>query len=174
MLPPGAPHFPVGAPPPGVTGGPPAFVPASGVPPPSASPPGSLPPPSGAPGLGARPQSIPPTGQQASSVPAKPPIPNPTLKQENPEIKKGQLLKYADANYSPVSFSAVDAVCILICSYRRRIVHMTLSTTCRPRMHKRRRNHEGKSGPAQKISCNYVRTSSVTFAIVSVCHLLVE
>lgn len=37
-------------------------------------------------------------------VPQKPPIPNPALKQENPEVKVGLILEYTDANYSPVSF----------------------------------------------------------------------
>jgi hypothetical protein len=36
-------------------------------------------------------------------VATKPPLPHPELKQENPELKKGQILKYADANYSQVT-----------------------------------------------------------------------
>lgn len=44
-----------------------------------------------------------PSSSATVAPPTKPPpIPNPALKQENPELKKGQILKYLEANYAPV------------------------------------------------------------------------
>jgi len=109
MPPPGAPPFLPGALPPGAIGGPPSFVPASGPPILSSSPPAPVPMYGGAPNISNDQVPGPPYGQLAPSIPVKPPIPNPALKQENPEPKKGQVLKYADANYSPEENRAYDS-----------------------------------------------------------------
>ncbi|THH08321.1 hypothetical protein EW145_g2786 [Phellinidium pouzarii] len=123
----GAPGFPPGPPPPGLNLPP-------GFPPPGMMPPGVPPFPLGMPppGMGAQfppwfwtsangpdPSSIfsasgrhvelrPASGHEPSVHPRRPPIPNPNLKQENPELKKGQYLKYNDANYSPEENRAHD------------------------------------------------------------------
>lgn len=131
MLPPGVPPFAPGMPPPGMPGAPP-FLPGMGPPPFGQAPPGFSPPPGamgpgGAPvpppsslsqgGMLQPPVSTTPSAESsvsktqqlsASGVPSKPPIPNPALKQENPELKKGQVLKYTDANYSPVSLGSLS------------------------------------------------------------------
>ncbi|KAH9900780.1 hypothetical protein C8Q73DRAFT_662336 [Cubamyces lactineus] len=126
MLPPGVPPFPPGARPPFP---PPPFlppgVPPPGIPPPGFSPPpgagmppvpippmpgassASPPPPVGAPGAGAPsapPQHVPPSNQQQPMSTAAPPplvLPNPSLAQVNPPFKKGTVLKWEDANFSP-------------------------------------------------------------------------
>ncbi|KAI0708014.1 hypothetical protein C8Q76DRAFT_628063 [Earliella scabrosa] len=127
MLPPGVPPFPPGVrppfPPPFIPGMPPPGMP----PPPGFSPPPGLPgapmplplpgapsasPPPGALGIppvpaapGAPPSSAPPVAppqQPLSSVPPPPLVlPNPQLAQVNPSFKKGTVLKWSDANFSP-------------------------------------------------------------------------
>ncbi|KAH8117091.1 hypothetical protein DFH11DRAFT_1151716 [Phellopilus nigrolimitatus] len=120
MLPPGVPPFPPGVPPPGIGGmPPPGFIP----PPLGQTPPAFSPPPgsagNGPPGSILSSGSVPQMHAGSSSVPSiapptapvvpvRPPIPNPSLKQSNPELKKGQVLKYNDANYSPEENRAYD------------------------------------------------------------------
>ena len=102
MLPPGQSPFPSGVPPPMGAPGAPPFIPS--VPPPGGQPPLGFSPPPGDAKLQI-PITSPPISNTPSlslAPPSKPSIPNPALKQENPELKKGQVLIYADANYSPV------------------------------------------------------------------------
>ncbi|TDL24907.1 hypothetical protein BD410DRAFT_718744 [Rickenella mellea] len=129
--PPGFPGFPPGMLPPGglppgvppfIPGGPlpPGFPPQQFRPPPGQFPPGqappvftpatisqdnvmsaSPPPPSVTPSAPTPTPSANIQGQASPVKPEKPPIPNLSLRQENPELKKGQVLKYIDANYSP-------------------------------------------------------------------------
>ncbi|KAI5122221.1 hypothetical protein M0805_002710 [Coniferiporia weirii] len=124
MLPPGIPPFAPGVPPPGLAGAPP-FAPGFIPPPLGQTPPAFSPPPGNGlnapsagpllpPGPISNPNQThslhpPSASQQATPVtPTKPPIPNPSLRQENPELKKGQVLKYDDANYSPEENRAYD------------------------------------------------------------------
>lgn len=130
MIPPGA--FPVhpgvpGGPPLGVVGHsgaplpfPPVIPPpvGHGLPPPmatggqpvGASPPAaaasSMPPPSFVPASASTSTPAPPATTPATqahpAIATKPPLPHPELRQDNPELKKGQILKYTDANYSQV------------------------------------------------------------------------
>lgn len=124
MVPPGGLPFPPGMPPPGMPGAPP-FATGAAPPPVGQTPPAFSPPPGAAAPVtptklpGGPPQpppaprfTTPPFSSRQlpdlSATPQKPSIPNPALKQENPELKKGQILKYTDANYSPEENRAYD------------------------------------------------------------------
>ena len=127
MMPPGAPPFPPGVrppfpppflppgmAPPGMPGFPPppgAGLPIPPIPGASMSPPPGLPAPPGMPSTPIPPPSnaIPPPNhlQNPSSSPPPPlMLPDPTMAQVNPPFKKGTILKWADANFSPVSDDA--------------------------------------------------------------------
>lgn len=112
IMPPGAappPPFPAGGPRPPFPP-PPQFVPAgasSSFPPPPAGSP--MPP------ISNSPSSVPPiptpapapptiTTSSSSQLQGQLVLPNPSLKQTNPDIKKKMVLKYEDANFSPVCF----------------------------------------------------------------------
>ncbi|TFK20021.1 hypothetical protein FA15DRAFT_682714 [Coprinopsis marcescibilis] len=98
----------MGPPPPGMPGMPP---PGMGMPPPHpAFIPSGVPPYGGPPGPG--PGGVPPHPQQMQSNTARGPLPlrlpNPALKQFNPEFKKATQLKWNDANFSPEERRAND------------------------------------------------------------------
>jgi len=108
---PGAPPFLPGGPPPGMPGAPPPGMPPF-IPPPVSQAPPTFVPASPNKNEAPAPSSFAPSHSQAPappSVPVKPPIPNSALRQDNPELKKGQVLKYSDANYSPEENRAYDA-----------------------------------------------------------------
>lgn len=183
MGPPGAPPFapgaPLGMPPPG-------FIPPAGsppIPPPGIAPPpfaGATPhPPSGA--SPTAPTSVTPQPRPASAdenAPPKiveaqlPPIPVPSLKQENPEYKKG-ILKYTDANYSPVRnpFSLyLFSILMVLSPYRKNYARTPRNTSFRPL--KPLMSREARRGPGLKIfsSVNMLRHPYLQ-AVAMVCSL---
>ena len=189
MLPPGVPPFPPGVRPPFP---PPPFLP-SGVPPPGIAPPGfspppgagmppvpmppmpgassaSPPPPVGAPGAGAPPvplQHAPPSNAQQPLSTAPPPplvLPNPSLAQVNPPFKKGTVLKWEDANFSPVrrySLAHVGACAVLMYVHRKRSgldIRSTISLSRKTRLMARcptflQRKCVARNGQGQRTSC---------------------
>ncbi|KLO07335.1 hypothetical protein SCHPADRAFT_917273 [Schizopora paradoxa] len=116
MGPPGMPPFAPG----GMPQGMPPFMPPQmgqnppGMPPPNLAVPGGAPPGISPPPASTTPQTpsvstpTPSSRPPANVTPTRPPLPNPARKQENPEMKKGQVLKYNDANYSPEENRAYD------------------------------------------------------------------
>ncbi|EAU92092.1 zinc finger protein 207 [Coprinopsis cinerea okayama7 len=100
-FPPGVPPF---MPPPGMPGAPPFLPP--GVPPPPGMPlpPGMTPPPPNF----VRAGSVGQGPGQAKPTPPPLTLPNPALKQTNPEFKKPTVLKWNDANFSPEERRAND------------------------------------------------------------------
>ena len=122
MMPTSAPPFPPGGPRPPFP--PPQFVPAGASPPFTSLAGSPMPPISNTPPAPAiSPQSSvqptptpapPPTSSSSSQLQGQLVLPNPALKQTNPDVKKKMVLKYEDANFSPVcSLSLRYAVVIL-------------------------------------------------------------
>ncbi|KAJ7578505.1 hypothetical protein C8J56DRAFT_797331 [Mycena floridula] len=118
--------FPPGPPPPGFPFPPPPGMipgmpppPGFGIPPPGMMPP--MPPPmargppnfvpqqagaSAPPPLAPQPSAEPPKPAEPKARPTQPTLPNPALKQTNPDFKKPTELKYADANFQPDEYRA--------------------------------------------------------------------
>lgn len=174
-LPPGFPPFP---PPPGMS---PPGMPYMGTPPMI---PGATPrPPSAAatpfaPGGYASPptfvpQSQQPQHQQQQQQPSAPQLtlPDPSLAQTNPDLKKKTDLKWSDANFSPVSPSSFCLIepCLMCWLCRRRGAPFIRNTTplrTRPRLlqnrrlmvhRSRRRSREARSGPGPRTSSKSTR-----------------
>ena len=114
---------------------PPSFVPASAslpLPPPPFG--GTLPP--APPQMDISSQASAPPSEPRSQLPESqvPPaqlvLPNPALQQENPPFKKKTILKYEDANFSPVCCLACCLVLYIKCthSFRRSIERLTHAT----------------------------------------------
>lgn len=120
MIPPGMPPFAPGGlqgmppfmPPPPMSQNPPG-MPPMGLALPHNAPPGITPPPASVtpqtPTVSTPISTVQHSRPPANVTPVRPPLPNADLKQENPEMKKGQLLKYSDANYSPEESRAYDS-----------------------------------------------------------------
>lgn len=169
--------------PPGMGGmGPPPFSPPPGMVPPAMPPSASLSPP--APGMSPMsvmpPLAMPPPSAPAfvpasnsqgaqpaavTSVSPAPPLalPNPSLAQTNPSFKKATELKWANANFSPVSLKSSVSVSapLTVLRCRTRFVHDTrhitssLSTVRRPRV-RLPRNTGVRSELGLKIFCRRI------------------
>ena len=128
MIPPGAPPFPVGGPRPPFPL--PQFVPAGAsppIPPPLAGspmPPTSNSPPAPAispqPPVPPTPNPVPPISSSSSQPQGQLVLPNPALKQTNPDVKKKMVLKYQDANFSPVCSLSLRYAVVILIRYRMR------------------------------------------------------
>ena len=142
QMPPGMPPFPPGGLPPGIS--PPPFFPPGAAP----SIPGfpTAPPPNFVPASSST--LKPPDSASPGQPPKRPPIPNEKLTQTNPDLKKGQVLKYTDANYSPVSFATVTLPLPLShCVHRRKTVLIMPSTIT----HRLLTNHRHCGPPMQSL-----------------------